>query len=445
MSSADVSAPIRKKSHKNLYLISGTALIIIIVSVVVFLMRNKEQPIQITTEPSIRKSITQIVSATGKIQPETEVKLSPDVSGQIIQLPVSEGQAVKKGDLLFKIDPEILRSQVEQQQASLSATKASSLQAKAQLLRAEEEFNRSKELFGKQLISESEFTTSKTNLEVAKATYQASLFDIERVQSLLKQSRDQLSRTTIFAPISGTVSVLNNKLGERVVGTSQFAGTEILRIADLSIMEILVEVNENDIVNVKVGDTARVSVDAYPNRTFQGVVKEIANTAKTSSSGTQEEVTNFDVKIRIVDHGNLLRPGMSATADIETATVKDAVAVPIQSVTVRSIVQGLSSEELEAKRKETFGESGTDQKNVSTKLEESRKLQDIEKLARVVFIKQGEKVVMREVETGIADNTYIQITKGIQPGDEVVSGSYKAISRDLKDGSSVALAKKEKQ
>ncbi|NTV45114.1 MAG: efflux RND transporter periplasmic adaptor subunit [Chlorobiales bacterium] len=403
-----------------------------------------KQTKNIEQRKAIQKNITQIVSATGKIQPETEVKLSPDVSGQIIVLPVSEGQQVKKGELLFKIDPQILRSQVVQQQAALSSAKASNMQAKAQMLKADLELNRAKELYTKQLISESDFVTAKTNAEVAKASYEASLHEIERVQSLLKQNRDQLSKTTIYAPMSGIVTVLNNKIGERVVGTSQFAGTEVLRIADLSTMEILVEVNENDIVNVKVGDTAQVSVDAYPNRSFKGVVKEIANTATTQSAGTQEEVTNFNVKVRILDHGNLLRPGMSATADIQTATVKNAVAVPIQSVTVRSIVQGLSSEELAEKRKETFGETPSNGQAVSNKLEESRKREDIEKLARVVFVKEGEKVMMREVETGIADNTYIQITKGIKPGDEIVSGSYKAISRDLKDGSAITMTKKEK-
>lgn len=436
--------PTRKKPRKKLYLISGAVILAVIIGAVMIFMRNREQPVQVTTEAAVRKNITQIVSATGKIQPETEVKLSPDVSGQIIELPIVEGQQVKKGDLLFKIDPQILRSQVVQQQAALSAAKASALQAKAQMLKADLELNRSKELYNKQLISESDFVTAKTNAEVAKASYEASLHEIERVQSLLKQNSDQLSKTTIYAPMSGTVTVLNNKIGERVVGTSQFAGTEVLRIADLSTMEILVEVNENDIVNVKVGDTARVSVDAYPNRPFKGVVKEIANTATTQSAGTQEEVTNFNVKVRILDHANLLRPGMSATADIQTATVKDAVAVPIQSVTVRSIVQGLSSEELAEKRKEAFGESPSNGQKVSNKLEESRKREDIEKLARVVFVKEGEKVSMREVETGIADNTYIQITKGIKPGDEIVSGSYKAISRDLKDGSAVTMAKKEK-
>lgn len=436
--------PVRKKSRKKIYLISGAIVLAVIVGVAVIFMRNREQPIPVTTEKAIQKNITQIVSATGKIQPEIEVKLSPDVSGQIMELPISEGQEVKKGELLFKIDPQILRSQVVQQQAALSSAKASNMQAKAQMLKADLELNRAKELYSKQLVSESDFVTAKTNAEVAKASYEASLHEIERVQSLLKQNRDQLSKTTIYAPMSGIVTVLNNKIGERVVGTSQFAGTEVLRIADLSTMEILVEVNENDIVNVKVGDTAQVSVDAYPNRSFKGVVKEIANTATTQSAGTQEEVTNFNVKVRILDHGNLLRPGMSATADIQTATVKNAVAVPIQSVTVRSIVQGLSSEELAEKRKETFGETPSNGQAVSNKLEESRKREDIEKLARVVFVKEGEKVVMREVETGIADNTYIQITKGIKPGDEIVSGSYKAISRDLKDGSAVTMTKKEK-
>jgi len=425
----------RKKLKTSNYILFIALLIGLGAAAATMFFGSSDKAVEISTEPVITKTITQLVSATGKIQPETEVIISPDVSGEITSLPVKEGQYVQKGDLLFRIDPELLEAQVEQQQASLSAAKAKSLQAKAQLLLAEDEFRRTKELFSKKLISESEYLTSKTNADVTQATYQASLFDINRVESLLKQSRDQFSRSTIYAPMNGTITRLNNKLGERVVGTSQFAGTEVLKLADLSRMEIIVEVNENDIVNVKLADTSRIYVDAYPNRTFMGIVTEIASTAATSAEGTQEEVTNFDVTVRILNHAQLLRPGMSATADIETATVHSAIAVPIQSVTVRSPSQT-------AKNKDESGKTrkdDNDTKVINQQEQAAAKQRLKDELMKVVFIKTGEKAEMRRVETGIADNTHIEILAGVEPGEEVISGSYRAISRELFDGTAIKL------
>jgi len=425
----------RKKFKTSNYILFIALLVGLGAAAATMFFGSSDKAVEISTEPVITKTITQLVSATGKIQPETEVIISPDVSGEITSLPVKEGQYVQKGDLLFRIDPELLEAQVEQQQASLSAAKAKSLQAKAQLLLAEDEFRRTKELFSKKLISESEYLTSKTNADVTQATYQASLFDINRVESLLKQSRDQFSRSTIYAPMNGTITRLNNKLGERVVGTSQFAGTEVLKLADLSRMEIIVEVNENDIVNVKLADTSRIYVDAYPNRTFMGIVTEIASTAATSAEGTQEEVTNFDVTVRILNHAQLLRPGMSATADIETATVHSAIAVPIQSVTVRSPSQT-------AKNKDESGKTrkdDNDTKVINQQEQAAAKQRLKDELMKVVFIKTGEKAEMRRVETGIADNTHIEILAGVEPGEEVISGSYRAISRELFDGTAIKL------
>ncbi|MBC8044892.1 MAG: efflux RND transporter periplasmic adaptor subunit [Rhizobacter sp.] len=434
-------APVpKKKSRRNLYIIVGIATVIII-GVIVFLAGrgNKEKPVMVTTEKAFTKTITQIVSATGKIQPEVEVKISPDVSGEIIELPVKEGMAVKKGDLLVKIKPDFYKTQVEQQAAALSGSRSLSLQSKAQVLKAEQEVKRAEELFKQKLLSESDYQTAKTTYESAKATFESSGFDIQRAASSLRQSQTQLSQTTVFAPMSGTISLLNSELGERVVGTSQMAGTEMLRVADLGSMEVRVNVNENDVVNVKVGDTARIGIDAYPNRKFTGVVGQIANTAKTTGLGTQEEVTNFEVKIRVLDKGLALRPGMSATADIETYTVKNAISVPIQSVTVRS-TEGMSTEAMSQQREMEAAKnaSGTNDADVSNE----KKQRDAEKaerakLVRVVFIKNGDAVKMQKVETGIADNTHIEIKSGLKAGDEVVSGSYRAISRDLKDGAKV--------
>ncbi len=413
----------KKRSKRKLYIFGGLGILILAVTIFSIINQGKTKPIVVTTEPVITKTITQIVSATGKIQPETEVIISPDVSGEIISLPIKEGELVEKGSLLFKINPELLNSQVDQQQASLSSAKAQSLQAKAQMLKAKDDLRRTEELFKKQLVSESEYITTKTNAEVAQATYDASLYEISRVSSLLEQSREQLARSTVYAPISGTITLLNNKLGERVVATSQFQGTEVLRIADLNDMQIEVEVNENDIIYVKEGDTARISVDAYRDRIFTGLVTEIANIAITSMEGTQDEATNFNVTIRIIDHEQLLKPGMSATANIETATVKDAIAVPLQSVTVRS------SRQLKNKNSE------------SSQTHSSKPMSENDDLKKIVFVLDDKKAMSREVKTGIADNTHIQIKDGLKPGEIVVSGSYRAISRDLKNGSYTTLQK----
>lgn len=433
--------PVKKKSRRNLYIYGGIGLAVIALLLVVFGGGKKEVPPTITTEKAFAKTITQIVSATGKVQPEVEVKISSDVSGEIIVLPVKEGQAIKKGDLLAKIKPDFYKAQVEQQQAALSGSRSQSLRSKSEQLRSEQELRRTSELFQQKLVSESEFITAKTNAEVAKASYEASQFEVQRAQSSLRQALDQLSRTTIYSPMSGTVSLLNSELGERVVGTSQMAGTEMMRVADLSSMEVRINVNENDVVNVKVNDTARVVIDAYPNRKFIGLVREIANTAKTTSAGTQEEVTNFEVKIRILDKGVALRPGMSATADVETFTVQNAIAVPIQSVTVRNTESGMTAEELRKQREEeTQKNKGDNAAAVSSDKQKQEEKSERSKLQRVVFVKNADNTVtMMPVETGIADNSHIEIKKGIKAGDEVVSGTYRAISRDLKDGAKVLM------
>jgi len=432
----------KRKSRRTLWLIigsSGALMLLMIFSIVQ--SKKGGKPIAVTVEKAAIRTITQIVSATGKVYPEMEVKLSPEVSGEIVELPVKEGDVVKRGQLLFKINPQLSRTQVEQAQAALSAAKAASLRAKAEQLRTAEEYRRAEQLFAQKLISETEYLAAKTNAEIAKANAEAALFDVERLQSQLKQAREQLSRTVVTSPINGTVTVLSAKLGERVVGSIQMAGTEILRVADLSVMEMRVDVNENDIVNVKLGDTARITIDAYPNRKFTGIVREIANAAKTKGLGTQEEVTNFEVKIRILDHNGLLRPGMSGNADIETFTVKDVLSVPIQSVTVRVLENSMTAEELAQKRAQLLKQTDGDVELINEKIKQQQEKADRAKLVRVVFVKQGNIVRMVPVETGIADNTYIEIKKGnLKAGDEVVSGSYRAISRELKDSSIVVIS-----
>lgn len=412
-----------------------------------FKKKNADQGFAVTTEKAIIKTITQVVNATGKIQPEVEVKISPEVAGEIVELTVREGAPVKKGDLLVRIKPDTYRYQVEQQEANLVAAKASAVQFKAQLQKSQDDFKRTDDLFKKKLVSDSDFTTAKTGVEVAEANYENALAQIRRTEGLLSQSRDQLSKTTIASPTDGTVSSLTSEVGERVVGTGSFAGTEIMRVANLDDMEVRVNVNENDVVNVKVGDKARITIDAYPGRKFAGSVKEIASAARTTGLNTQEEVTNFQVKIRISDKDVRLRPGMSANVDIETKTVENVIAVPIQSVTVRSREGSKTIEQLagdrEKKAKETQGEGSA--AAVNERQQKERERTDRESLQRVAFLKNGETVKMVPVETGIGDTMHMEIKSGISVGDEVVSGPFGVITRSLKDGSKIRIEKPKKK
>jgi len=431
--------PVSKMSRRKTYILIAVVLIVVIGIVAMVMSRKREKPIEVTTEKAVRKSITQVVTATGKIQPEIEVKIAPEVSGEIIDIPVKEGELVRKGQLLLRIKPDTYRAQVESQQASYNSARSASSRNRAELEKAETDYKRAQSLFERGLISESERRSAQTSYDSARAGLSASQFEIQRAAGAVTQIREALSKTIIYAPSDGTISALSSRVGERVVGTSQFAGTEVMRIADLDHMEARVNVNENDVVNVKVGDKVKVAVDAYPDRPITGVVREIASTALTRNAGTQEEVTNFEVKISIPDRSVRLRPGMSATADIATATVQNVVAVPIQSVTVRSTDSDLSPEERE---KQKTPEPSADVTN--EKLEKQKERDERQKLQRVIFVKTGETVRMQKVETGIADNTHIEIRTGIKPGDEVVSGSYTAISRRLKDKARITGEKKKK-
>jgi HlyD family secretion protein len=431
-----------KRSRKKLFIWIGIIAVVAIAVAAMAASKNREKPIPVTTEKAFRTNITEIVTATGKIQPENEVKIAPEVSGEIVELAVKEGQVVQRGQLLMRIKPDAYRAQVESGQAALSGSRSASVSNRAALSKAESDYRRIEELYKSGLVSESERNSAKAAYDSAKAQYEGAVSNIAQAEGSLRQINEALSKTVIYAPVTGTISSLTSRVGERVVGTSQFAGTEVMRIADLDNMEARVNVNENDVVDVKIGDTAKISVDAYPDREIRGVVREIASTALTRNAGSQEEVTNFEVKISIPDRSVKLRPGMSATADIETATVNNVVAVPIQSVTVRSTESNLSPEELERQRLREEAEKREDNAGVSNEAAEKKKERaQRSKLQRVVFIKTGETVKMQKVETGIADNTFIEIRSGLKAGDEVVSGSYTAISRRLKDGVKVAIEK----
>ena len=433
----------KRRLRRKRNIIFGAAGAVLLLIIGLFVASKREKPIPVTTEKAVRRTILQTVSATGKIQPETEVKISPEVAGEIIELPVQDGMQVEKGDLLVKIKPDSYKALLEQQEAAISAARATNLQQKATMVKSEHDFKRAEDLFGKKLISEQEYNAAEAADDVAKNTYESSLHEIERAQASSSQARDQLSKTTIYSPMDGTVTVLNSKLGERLVATNQFAGTEVMRVADLSHMQAVVDVNENDVVNVKLGDKASVKIDAYAGRKFKGVVQQIANTGKTTGAGTQEEVTNFEVKIRIDDHDVVLRPGLSCTADVETNMVKDAVAVPMQSVTIRTGDTNLSPEEIEKqKQKIAARDKGDNNAEFSNeRLEKQAQKEEREKLAKVVFVKNGNKAHLVKVVTGIANDSYMEIKSGIQPGDEVISGSYSAISRKLKDGAKVKIDK----
>ena len=426
-------------SRRKLYLGIAIALVVVVGLVALIASRKGEKPIEVTTEKAVRKSITQLVTATGKIQPEVEVKIAPEVSGEIVEITVKEGELVRKGQLLLRIKPDSYRAQVESQQASYNSARSASTRNRAELEKAESDYKRVQSLYERGLVSESERRSAQTAYDMARAALQTSQFEIQRAAGAVTQIREALSKTVIYAPSDGTISALTSRVGERVVGTSQFAGTEVMRIADLDHMEARVNVNENDVVNVKVGDKVRVSVDAYPDRVIDGFVREIAATALTRNAGTQEEVTNFEVKISIPDRSVRLRPGMSATADIETATVSNVVAVPIQSVTVRSTDSDLSPEEREKQRGKEESPDVTNEQ-----MEKRKEREERQKLQRVVFLKEGDTARLQRVETGISDNTHIEIKSGIKPGDEVIAGSYTAISRRLKDKAKVALPKDKK-
>jgi HlyD family secretion protein len=433
----------QRRARRKKQIIYGSIALVVLWIIASIIWNKREKPIPVTTETAIRKTIVQTVSATGKIQPEVEVKISPEVAGEIIELPVEDGMRVKRADLLLKIKPDSYKALLEQQEAAISAAKATNLQQKATMLKTEHDFKRAEDLFNKKLISEQEYNAAQAADDVAKNTYESSLHEIERAQAGSSQARDQLSKTTIYSPIDGTITILNSKLGERLVATGQFAGTEVMRVADLGHMESRVDVNENDVVNVKLGDKAEVKIDAYGDRKFNGTVYQIGNTGKTTGTGTQEEVTNFEVKIRIEDHDVVLKPALSCTADIHTNEMKDVVAVPMQAVTIRTGESNLSPEEIEKKRqKVTQRDKGDNNAEfVNERAEKAAQKEEREKLVKVVFLKKGNKAQMAKVATGISDDTYTEIKSGIQAGDEVISGSYSAISRKLKEGAKVALDK----
>ncbi len=398
-----------KKSKKKVIIFSVIGALLLVLLLLVVLGSKKETITTVQTEKIAKRTITQVVTATGKIYPEVQVVITPEVSGEIIELPVKEGMKVKRGTLLMKIKPDIYIAMRDQAASGLASARAS-------LARVEADYQRSKDLSVKGLISAADLEQSKMSYEVAKAQY-------DQADAQLKQANESLAKTSIFSPMDGTISELKVELGERVLGTSQFQGTTVMTVADLSRMEARVDVGENDIIMISLGDTARIDVDALPDKKLTGIVYEIGNTAKTTGTGTQEEVTNFEVRIRVQDKDVVLRPGMSMTATIETETKHNVLAVPIQSVTTRS-----GNKEMKPQ-----------QEGDEMAANDSKAKPKNEKAKEVVFVVDNNAVKTVEVKRGISDDSYVEIVSGVSEGKEVVSGSYKAISRELEDGSKVKV------
>ena len=420
-------------------------LLIAVFVLIIFAIVGKKQgwfggkiKVKVSIEQAELRTITEIVTASGKIQPETEVKISPDVSGEIVELYVKEGDDVKEGDLLLKIKPDIYLSSVDRAGAAVNSAKSNLAnshaflaQINAKYSQTKKAYDRSKVLWDQETISDAEYESSLSSFEMAKAeldaakkSIDASRYAVQSAEATLSEAKENLSKTSIYAPMHGTISMLNVEQGERVVGTMQMAGTEMLRIANLDRMEVKVDVNENDIVKVALNDTAIIEVDAYMGESFKGVVTEIANSANVSGIST-DQVTNFDVKILLLkksynhliskNHINPFRPGMSASVDIQTNTKANILTIPIQAVTTRSD----STDNGDFKKEDVKNE-----------------------LIEVVFVVSNDSALTRMVKTGIQNNKFIEITDGLTEEDKIVTAPYSAISRKLKNGSFVEVVDK---
>ena len=418
-------------SKNKIYWIVGIIAALLIVLIVLKKngsIGNNDELIEVETAAVNEITIVETVSATGKIQPEIEVKISSEVSGEIIALPIKEGQVVKKGDLLVKINPDLYTSGYNRTVSNLSGTKASLSQADATFREAKASYDRSKTLFDKGIISRSEWDKAVAVFEGAKATKENAYYNVQSANATVKEAKDNLGRTTIYSPADGTISSLGVELGERVLGTQQMTGTEILRVANLNNMEVEVDVNENDIVKVSIGDSTKIQVDAYLKKEFKGIVTSISNSASTAT--TADQVTNFKVKVRILkeSYQDLLegkpatfspfRPGMTATVDIITKRKENVIGVPISSVVVKTDTAATKKYEVkdEAEGKIT---SKSDKK------------------FECVFVKNGDKAKIRIIKTGIQDDTNIEVISGLKKGDIVITGPYTTVTKDLNSGDKV--------
>ncbi|MGE5435639.1 MAG: efflux RND transporter periplasmic adaptor subunit [Syntrophothermus sp.] len=415
----------RKKSKKKIFIISGIAVVLVALILIALFGGSKDEVIAVQTEKVQKRNITQTVSATGKINSEFQVIITPEVTGEIVSLPVKEGQKVTKGNLLIKIKGDIYVAQRERAEANLKSAQSSLAMRKAELDRITLDYKRVQELHNKKLASDAELETSKSNYLSTQAGYEGAEANVLQMRASLKEITEQIYKTTINAPMDGTVSGLNVELGERILGSGFSQGTNLMTVADLNNMEATVEVDENDVVLVSIGDTAKIKIDAFGDKEFIGVVTEIGNAAKEEGLGTQEQVVNFNVKIKLLHPDSGLRPGMSCTAEIQTETKNDVVSVPIMSVTARGN---------EAPQGGNPGEEGEGGNQPVV-----QKKNGNDKPKEIVFVLQNGKAKKREVKTGLSDDNFIEIIDGLKVNDVVITGSYKAISRELQDGSVVKV------
>ncbi len=420
----------KNKKRRRIIVFSAIGLVLVGLTLAA-IFRKREAVITVQTEKVARRNITETVVANGKIQPVLQVKISPEVSGEIIELPVKEGQSVKKGDLLVKIKPDSYIANVKSAEAQYLSSASGKDLAQATMRKAELEFKRNEELLLGKLESESTFLEFKTGFEVAQAQSESATHQVAVAQAALDRAREELAKTTISSPLDGTISKLNSRLGERVVGTAMMTGTEIMIVSDLNAMEARIDVGEIDVVLIKPGQKARLEVDAFHDRKFKGTVTEIANSSKDSGlqggggGGQSQEATKFEVRIR-VDEKEELRPGMSVTADIETRYRSNVLTVPIQSVTTRLPKGAVDEKQKKAAKK--------DEEDLPEKKPGSKKQDEANKPMEVVFVTGSDTVKMVKVKRGIGDDEYLEITEGLTEGQEAVSGTYKAINRELEDG-----------
>ena len=397
-----------KKKKKSIWWIAAAALIVILM-IASKTCKQDKTPV-VDTSKVERMTITETIPANGKIQPVTEVKISPDVSGEIVELHVKEGDRVKKGDLIIKIKQDIYLSAVDQAMASVNAARASYKQQQAQTLRAKQNYDRYAKLYELRTVSKAEYEAASAEWDVAQQQLDGAKYNISSAEARLKEARENLVKTTIYSPMDGIISKLSVELGERVVGTSQMAGTEMFRVADFSQMEVLVDVNENDIIRLNAGDSAKITVDAYTDRTFYGVVTEVANSSKSSTTASLDQATTFEVKVRISpesyidllsENSSPFRPGMSASVQIQTSRAENVLALPVSAITSRS----------------DLGESG--------------------KAFVFTYSAKDQTVHPVAIKTGLQDMTHVQITDGLSDTSVIVTGPFAAISKTLKDGMKV--------
>jgi HlyD family secretion protein len=427
--------PAKNKRRRRIILISSV-LMLLIAAIALVAWKKREMPIPVQVEPVALRNITELVVANGRIQPVVQVVINPEVSGEIIELPLKEGDAVRKGDLLVRIKPDNYIASTNLAHAAYQAALASGQMAKANLDKAELDFGRSEQLFSASLISDAEFLASRTLREVARANHQSSIHHAQQAKAALDRALDDLGKTTILSPLSGTMTRLKSQIGERVVGSITMTGTEIMTIANLDEMEARVDIGEMDIILIQPGQKARLEVDAFNERKFTGLVTDIANSARgvnPGNPGQQQEATRFEVKIRIQEKEHF-RPGMSVAAEVETRSRTNVCAVPIQSVTTR-LPKPASPGEKPPGTTEVLAASDSGSKENSPPGKPGERAKPIE----VVFVIENGAAKMVPVKRGISDDSYVEILEGITEGQQVISGGYKAINRELEDGKSIRI------